>query len=207
MGNPRPIIYVVDDDISVRDAVSNLLESSGHNAKTFASTEEFMHAVRPEVPSCLVLDVKLPGTSGLDFQGQLENQGISIPIIFITAHGDIPMTRRAMKAGAIEFLTKPFQKEELMAAIQQALERDRDRRAGQAAISDLRSRFDSLTGREREVMQLVVEGLLNKQIAARLDLSEVTVKFHRAHVMEKMKAESLPELVRMSEKLNAGLRR
>ena len=207
MASPRPIIYVVDDDVSVRDAVSNLLESSGHNAKAFASTEEFMDTNRPEVPSCLVLDVKLPGTSGLDFQNQLEKHGIPSPIIFITAHGDIPMTRRAMKAGAIEFLTKPFQKEELMAAIAQALERDRNRRAEQAAISDLRSRFDSLTGREREVMRLVVEGLLNKQIAARLDLSEVTVKFHRAHVMEKMKADSLPELVRMSEKLNPTLRR
>jgi FixJ family two-component response regulator len=207
MASPRPIIYVVDDDVSVRDAVSNLLESAGHQAKAFSSTEEFMYAARPDVPSCLVLDVKLPGTNGLDFQNQLEKRGIPIPVIFITAHGDIPMTRRAMKAGAIEFLTKPFQKEELMAAIGQALERDRIRRAEQAAISDLRSRFDSLTAREHEIMQLVVAGLLNKQIAAQLGLSEVTVKFHRAHVMEKMKADSLPELVRMSEKLNASLRR
>ncbi|PYX93329.1 MAG: DNA-binding response regulator [Acidobacteria bacterium] len=202
MANPRPVIYVVDDDVSVRDAVSNLLESAGHHAEVFASTEEFMEATRPEVPSCLVLDVKLPGVSGLDFQNQLESCGIPIPIIFITAHGDIPMTRRAMKAGAIEFLTKPFQKDELLAAIHQALERDLARRDQQAAIFSLRSRFDSLTPREREIMDLVVQGLLNKQIAAQLGLSEVTVKFHRSHVMQKMQADSLPELVRMSEKLN-----
>lgn len=207
MANPRPIIYVVDDDVSVRDAVSNLLESAGHHAEVFGSTEEFMYSIRPEVPSCLVLDVKLPGVSGLDFQNQLEKSGIPIPIIFITAHGDIPMTRRAMKAGAIEFLTKPFQKEELLTAIHQALEHDRTRRSELAAISDVRSRFATLTSREREIMDLVVAGLLNKQIAAQLGLSEVTVKFHRGHVMEKMQADSLPELVRMAEKLTTRTRR
>ncbi|HTD21107.1 MAG TPA: response regulator [Terriglobales bacterium] len=207
MANLTPVIYVVDDDVSVRDAVSNLLASAGHRAEAFSSTEEFLDAMRPEATSCLVLDIKLPGVSGLDFQEQLEKAGIPIPIIIITAHGDIPMTRRAMKAGAIEFLTKPFQKEELLAAIHQALDRDRVRRDLQAADFELRSKFEKLTPREREIMDLVVAGLLNKQIADKLDLSEVTVKFHRRHVMDKMQAASLADLVRMSEKLNAGARR
>jgi FixJ family two-component response regulator len=207
MANMDAVIYVVDDDLSVREAVSNLLASAGYHAEVFASTEDFLEANRPDAPSCLVLDVKLPGVSGLDFQEHLDKIGIPIPIIFITAHGDIPMTRRAMKAGAVEFLTKPFQKEELLAAIHQALERDRKRRAEQEAVSELQSRFEKLTSREREIMDLVVAGLLNKQIAADLSLSEVTVKFHRGHVMQKMQATSLPELVRMCEKLKARSQR
>jgi len=196
-----PTIFVVDDDASVRDAISNLLDSVGLHAEVFGSTEEFWNAPRPNAPSCLVLDVRLPGVSGLDFQEALEKSGVFIPIIFITAHGDVPMTSRAMKAGAIEFLMKPFQKEDLLAAIHQGLEGDRLWRLGQAQIASLRERYQQLTGREREVMDLVVTGLINKQIGAQLGLSEVTVKIHRGRVMQKMEATSLAELVRMSDKL------
>jgi FixJ family two-component response regulator len=202
-----PTIFVVDDDASVRDAIGNLLESVGLRAEAFASTEEFWRARRPNAPSCLVLDVRLPGVNGLEFQEQLTKASVSIPIIFITAHGDVPMTSRAMKAGAIEFLMKPFQKEDLLAAVRQGLERDRIRREAQAEVSILQSRAEQLTSREREVMDLVVTGLINKQIGAQLGLSEVTVKAHRSHVMQKMEATSLAELVRMSDKLKPRDRR
>jgi FixJ family two-component response regulator len=202
-----PTIFVVDDDASVRDAIGNLLESVGLRAEAFASTEEFWRARRPNAPSCLVLDVRLPGVNGLEFQEQLTKASVSIPIIFITAHGDVPMTSRAMKAGAIEFLMKPFQKEDLLAAVRQGLERDRIRRAEQAEVSILQSRAEQLTSREHEVMDLVVTGLINKQIGAQLGLSEVTVKAHRSHVMQKMEATSLAELVRMSDKLKPRDRR
>jgi FixJ family two-component response regulator len=207
MAEIRPTIFVVDDDASVPDAISNLLESVGLHAQVFGSTEEFGNASRRDVPSCLVLDVRLPGVNGLEFQEALEKAGVFIPIIFITAHGDVPMTSRAMKAGAVEFLMKPFQKEELLAAIHQGLERDRVWRQEHAEISSLRSRFQQLTSREREVMDLVVTGLINKQIGAQLGLSEVTVKIHRGRVMQKMEATSLAELVRMADKLKAWARR
>jgi FixJ family two-component response regulator len=196
-----PTIFVVDDDASVRDAISNLLESVGLRAVALASTEQFWRVPRPNAPSCLVLDVRIPGVNGLEFQEQLARAKVSIPIIFITAHGDVPMTSRAMKAGAIEFLMKPFQKEDLLAAIRHGLERDRIRRQEQAEMSILKSRAEQLTSREREVMDLVVTGLINKQIGAQLGLSEVTVKAHRGHAMQKMEATSLADLIRMSDKL------
>ena len=203
MSDPRPTIFVVDDDASVRDAVSNLLESVGFDARPFASTEGFRNAPRPDTPSCLVLDIKLPGANGLDFQEALARAGISIPIIFITAHGDVPMASRAMKAGAVEFLMKPFQKEDLLTAIDHALERDRVARQQDAELAVLSSSFDELTSREREVMDLVVEGLTNKEVADRLAISEVTTKMHRGQVMRKMMAPSLADLVRMSDKLKS----
>jgi FixJ family two-component response regulator len=203
MNESSSIVYVVDDDASVRDAVGNLLEAVGLQARAFGSTQEFRNAPRPDVPSCLVLDVKLPGLSGLEFQEALEKAGVKIPIIFITAHGDVPMTSRAMKAGAIEFLMKPFQKDDLLAAIHHGLERDRAWRKWQAEVSVLQARFESLTCREREVMQLVVRGLTNKEVAAQLGISEVTTKMHRGQVTRKMQADSLPDLVRMAEKLRS----
>jgi len=206
MNDAHPTIYVVDDDASVRDAIGNLLESVGLRAKVFESTEAFWKAPRPNAPSCLVLDVRLPGVSGLEFQEHLAKEGVSIPIIFITAHGDVPMTSRAMKAGAIEFLMKPFQKEDLLAAVRQGLDRDRIYREERAEVSILQSRVEQLTLREREVMDLVVTGLINKQIGAQLGLSEVTVKIHRGRVMQKMEAASLAELVRMYDKLNPKTR-
>ena len=197
------IVFVIDDDQSIREAIKSLIRSVGMHVETFASAQEFMASMRPDAPACLVLDVRMPGISGLDLQRELLNAGIRIPVIFITGHGDIPMSVRAMKAGAVEFLTKPFRDQDLLDAISQALERDRTSRAQHAEIADLRRRFEQLTPREREVMELVVSGLLNKQIAARLNISEITVKLHRHQVMEKMEAESLAELVRISEKLNA----
>ena len=197
------IVFVIDDDPSVREAIESLIRSVGMHVQTFASAQEFMASTRPDAAACLVLDVRMPGLSGLDLQRELLDAGIRIPVIFITGHGDIPMSVRAMKAGAIEFLPKPFRDQDLLDAISQALERDRMLRAQHAEIADLRSRYEQLTPREREVMELVVNGLLNKQIAALLKISEITVKLHRHQVMEKMKAESLAELVKISEKLNS----
>ena len=196
------IVYVIDDDPSVRDAIKSLIRSVGMRVETFGSAQEFMAGSRPDAPACLVLDVRMPGLSGLDLQRELSDAGIRIPIIFITGHGDIPMSVRAMKAGAIEFLTKPFRDQDLLDAISEAIERDRAMRQQEAGVADLRSRFERLTLREREVMELVVAGLLNKQIAIRLGISEITVKLHRHQVMEKMQADSLAELVRMSERLS-----
>jgi FixJ family two-component response regulator len=206
MADLHSLVFIVDDDASVREGVSNLLESVGFRTQVFPSTEEFQSAARPEVPSCLLLDVRLPGVSGLEFQEMLTRAGISIPIIFITAHGDVPMTSRAMKGGAIDFLMKPFQKEDLLEAIHQGLERDRRRREEQAELSRLQSRFDELTTREGEVLQLVGAGLTNKEAAAKLGISEVTIKMHRGQVMRKMKAASLAELVRMLDRLKPRAR-
>jgi FixJ family two-component response regulator len=184
-------VFVIDDDPSVRDAIDSLIRSVGINVRTFGSAQEFMLSKRPDAPACLVLDVRMPGLSGLDLQRELVNAGIRIPVIFITGHGDIPMSVRAMKAGAVEFLTKPFRDQDLLDAISQAIERDRAERIQFAEVVELRRRFEELTPREREVMEQVVAGLLNKQIANRLNISEVTVKLHRHQVMEKMKAQSL----------------
>jgi len=204
MDSSGSTVFVVDDDSSVRDAVQTLLKSVGLNARVFGSTEEFLQAIRagrPETPCCLILDVRLPGRSGLEFQEELKAKGIRIPIIFVTGHGDIPMTSRAIRAGAVEFLTKPFQKQELLLSINHALDRDRITEQEEAATTKLRDRYESLTDREREVMKFVVAGLMNKEIAAKLDLSEITIKVHRGQAMRKMKANSLADLVRMAERL------
>jgi FixJ family two-component response regulator len=199
------IVFVVDDDASVRQALQSLFRSVGLQAQTFGSTAEFLNAKLPDVASCLVLDVRLPGISGLDFQSELAKAKIHVPIIFITGHGDIPMSVKAMKAGAVEFLTKPFRDQELLDAIQVALNRDRTRRQNDNAVSSLRALYESLTPREREVMALVTAGLMNKQIAAQLNVSEITVKVHRGNAMGKMGARSLAELVRMADVV--GIRR
>jgi len=199
-----PIVYVVDDDASVRDAVKRLISSVGLRVETFESTREFLDGKRPDAPACLVLDVRLPGASGLELQSDLSAANFQIPIIFITGHADVPMTVRAMKAGAVEFLTKPFRGQELLDAIQQAIAKDRVAWNERVQMAELRARYDTLTPREKEVMQLVAAGLLNKQIGGELGTSELTVKTHRGRVMEKMRAESLADLVRISERLVAG---
>jgi len=195
------VVFIVDDDASVRDALKRLIRSVGLRVELFGSAQEFLQRGRPDVPSCLVLDVRLPGIGGLDLQRQLADANVQTPIIFITAHGDIPMSVRAMKAGAVEFLTKPFRDQDLLDAIQIALERDRARLQREAEIAVLRERFESLTLREREVVAMVVSGMPNKQIAGEIGITENTVKVHRSRAMEKMQAQSLADLVKMIERL------
>ena len=204
MSDERPAVFIVDDDVSIREALRNLFRSVGLKVETFGTAQEFLSTRRGDAPGCLVLDVRLPGLSGLDLQRTLADAAIEIPIVFITGHGDIPMTVRAMKLGAVEFLTKPFRDQDLLDAVHQALQRDNEIRAQRAETAELRSRHDSLSFREKEVMDLVVRGLLNKQIAADLGASEATVKLHRGRAMQKMRAESLADLIRMAGKLTVA---
>jgi FixJ family two-component response regulator len=201
MTEERAVVFVIDDDASAREALESLVRSVGLDVRSFGSTREFLQSNRPDAPACLVLDVRLPGASGLDFQHEMANSNIDLPIIFVTGYGDIPMSVRAMKAGAIEFLSKPFRGQDLLDAVQVAIEQNRARRRDAALAAGLRKCYESLTAREREVMALVVTGRLNKQIAADLNVSEVTVKVHRGQVMRKMRATFLAELVRMADKL------
>ncbi len=201
----RPVVLVVDDDAAVREALRSLFGSIGLDARLFASATDFLAAPQPAAPSCLILDVRLPGISGLDFQAELAKAHSQIPIVFLTGHGDIPMSVKAMKAGAVEFLTKPFREQDLIDAVQLALERDRARRQHDQAVAELRADFATLTEREREVMALVTAGMMNKQVAAEMGLSEITVKVHRGNLTRKMKARSLADLVRMADLL--GIRR
>ena len=197
----QSIVFVIDDDASLGASVSSLLRSVGLQARVFASTSEFLQEKRPNVPSCMVLDVRLPGVSGIDFQADLSKRNIHIPIVFMTGHGDIPMTVRAMKAGAVEFLTKPFRDQDMLDAVQLALERDLSRIEFEKAASGLKSKFETLTPREQEIMALVASGLMNKQVAGKIGLSEITVKVHRGRVMQKMGAKTLADLVRIAEAL------
>jgi FixJ family two-component response regulator len=204
MNEPKASVYVIDDDMSVRAAVKRLIESTGLHVHAFATATEFLRFQRPDVLGCLILDVCLPGLNGLDLQRELSAGGLHLPVIFLTGHGDIPMTVQAMKAGAVEFLTKPFRNQDLLQAVAQAVEQDRQARQQRAELAQLRERYLRLTAREREVLELVVSGLLNKQIARELGTSEVTVKVHRSQMMQKMETGSLVDLVRMAEKLAIG---
>jgi FixJ family two-component response regulator len=201
----KPIVFIVDDDASMRQALARLFRSVDLEPETFGSTADMLRHEFPDVPSCLVLDVRLPGLSGLDFQAELTKAGIKTPIIFMTGHGDVPMSVKAMKAGAVDFLTKPFRDQDMLDAVGIAIENDRKRRTGETAMTDVRARFETLTAREREIMGLVTAGLMNKQVAAEVGLSLITVKIHRGHIMKKMHARSLAELVRMADAL--GIRR
>jgi FixJ family two-component response regulator len=207
MKEPEPIVFVIDDDRMIREGLQSLIRSVGLRVETFASAQDFLAAKRPDTPACLILDVRMPGLNGLELQRKLSEANVYIPIIFITGHGDIPMSVRAMKEGAQEFLTKPVRGQDLLDAVQKAIVSDRVLRKERAELSEIRARFDSLTPREKEVLDLVVAGLLNKQIADELGASELTIKTHRAHVMEKTRAESLAHLVRMAERLKAALRK
>jgi len=207
MNQPLSIVFVIDDDDSVRRAPERLLRSVGLRVELFGSAHEFLERDRPNIPSCMILDIRLPGMSGLAFQRRLAEAKIHIPIIFITGHGDIPMTVRAMKAGAVEFLTKPFNDQDLLDAIHHALERDRVRRKQESEIATLRERFESLTPREQEILPRVISGLLNKQIAGEIGATEATVKVHRSQLMRKMGAESLADLVRMAERIGIPVRK
>jgi FixJ family two-component response regulator len=204
MMSPSETVFVVDDDLSVREALSSLIRSVGLHVETFASAGEFLSYQRPQGLSCLVLDVRMPGLSGMDLQGEFRRSGDTIPIIFITGHGDIPMAVRAMKAGAVEFLAKPFRDQDLLDAIRHALELDRISREEALELDEIRNKYGTLTAREREVIAFIIKGMLNKQAAAELGVTEMTVKVHRHNVMRKMKARSVPDLVRMMEKLNAA---
>ena len=197
----QPVVFVVDDDASMRQALARLFQSVQLRVEVFASPQEFLHSERPDVPSCLVLDVRLPGLSGLDFQAELMKADVRIPIVFISGHGDIPMSVRAMKAGAVDFLAKPFRDQDLLDAVTAAIQRDEKRREQENRLRDLKAHFSSLTTRELEIMALVASGLMSKQIAAQIGLSEITVKVHRSHIMRKMAARSVADLVRMAEAL------
>jgi FixJ family two-component response regulator len=201
-----PIVFIVDDDLSVRRSTERLVRAAGLNVQAFTSAREFLKNPRPEAPACLILDVRMPGLDGMELQRELTRAGIKIPIIFITGHGDIPMSVRAMKAGAVEFLTKPFRSRSLLDAVHSAIARDRSAHQERSESEELRERYEQLTPREREVMPLVAAGLLNKQVAGELTTTERTIKFHRAHIMQKMQAESLADLVRMTEKLGVSTR-
>ena len=202
MNPEQSMVFVVDDDVSMRESLTNLLRSVGHNVETFGSAQEFLSSKRPDAAGCLVLDIRLPGISGLDLQRELAREDTEIPIIFITGHGDIQMSVRAIKAGAVEFLTKPFRDQDLLDAVRQAIDRDREGRRKRADIAELRRRYESLSSREHEVMDMVTRGLPNKQIAGELNVSEATVKLHRGRLMHKMRANSLADLIKMAERLS-----